>query len=133
MTEGKVLLNAIAKAELAFHVQYGYFVNDGCYYGIRPQYLDINSEGNKYFTMWETMAENNSRLERAKSAVNKLKEGIDYGDYEDFVEIAVGYESPKGIVTLFMTVSSNGGCSDIRNDIMGYYEGGYDDTPTACC
>ena len=48
MTEGKVLLNAIAKAELAYHVQYGEFYSTWDIVSW-DTVLDINAEGNKYF------------------------------------------------------------------------------------
>ena len=117
MTEGYVLLNAIAKAELAYHVKYGYFVSDGCYNGVTPQYLDIHSEGNKYFTMWEAMPRYPQKAAKA-SLVNKLKDG-GYDNYYDdeYVDIAAGYQTPKGMVVLYMTACSNGGCSDIRSSL----------------
>ena len=119
-TEGYVLLNAIAKAELAYHVKYDCFVRDGSDYGYpegKGQYLDIDSSGNKYFTMWEARPRNNS-YGQYSSAINKADEaGDDYnddGDEYDYVDIGVAYDSPKGRKVLYMTACSNGGYSDIK-------------------
>ncbi|WP_372518677.1 prepilin-type N-terminal cleavage/methylation domain-containing protein [Candidatus Ruminimicrobiellum ovillum] len=121
MTEGKVLLNAIAKAELAYHVQYGEFYSTWDIVSW-DTVLDINAEGNKYFKYWLTYAHNYSgKKMKVESYVSKGM--IGYDDYEDYVDIYVGYESPQGNVVLHMTVSSNGGCSDIDNGYMeDYYE-----------
>ena len=51
-TEGQVLIGAIARAELAYHVQYGSFAP--AYYGSYDYNLDIDARGNKYFYMFET-------------------------------------------------------------------------------
>ena len=54
ITEGKVLLGAIAKSELAYHVEHGYFLDT---YGdsvSRVRELDIDANGNKYFRWFAT-------------------------------------------------------------------------------
>ena len=55
VTEGKVLLSAIAKAELAYQVEHGYFLNVSGY----DEYvsaLDIDLRGNKYFKEFYTQS-----------------------------------------------------------------------------
>ena len=47
MTEGKVLIGAIAKSELAYSVEHGYFLNVD--YTNYSRELDIDTSANKYF------------------------------------------------------------------------------------
>ena len=116
-TEGQVLIGAIARAELAYHVQYGYFCSDGSGYGNyggKGYYLDIDSSGNKYFVLWAAQPRNNFLL-KGESLVYKTAQGDYEKDRIDYVDIYVGYPSPQGIIVLQMVASSNGGCSDIIN------------------
>ena len=127
MTEGHVLLNAIAKAELAYHVKNDCFVYDysGAGNGIgKGRYLDIDSSGNKYFTYWEAEPRNNHVTVNvnAQNPINKVAKADDDGDTDDnddndeydYVNIFAEYMSPKGLIVLRMEVCSNGGCSDIE-------------------
>ncbi len=121
-TEGYVLLNAIAKAELAYHVKYDCFVYDysGNGGGVgKGYYLDIDSGGNKYFTGWSAEPRRPHRVASLRRSINKAEEaGDDYnddGDDYDYVDVYAGYESPKGVVVLHMEVCSNGGCSEVEN------------------
>ena len=136
MTEGNVLLNAIAKAELAYYVKNDCFVEDGSWYGSsvgKGRYLDIDSGGNKYFKGWETYPHNNNNVPAAQSNASVRKTALAADDeYVDYVTICTWYESPRGYVVLEMEVGSNGGYSDIRNFTEGY-DAPVDDTPTACC
>ena len=71
MTEGKVLLGAIAKAELAYHVQKGYFLNAS---GSQSYELDIDANANKYFKWFRTQSGSSSYYSRAvvaSSSINK--------------------------------------------------------------
>ena len=121
-TEGYVLLNAIAKAELAYHVKYDCFVYDysGNGYGEgKGYYLDIDSGGNKYFTGWRAEPRNSQVFTSSKNSVNKAEaDGGDDGDNDDgdydYVDIYAFYYSPKGQVALHMEVCSNGGCSEVE-------------------
>jgi prepilin-type N-terminal cleavage/methylation domain-containing protein len=97
MTEGKVLIGAIGKAELAYHVQHGYFFDTNG----RTEYsseLDIDAGANKYF--YEFSAESGSySIPNANAnfvaSVNKGRSD----DYEDYVEIQVyGYSRGKSWV-----------------------------------
>ena len=51
MTEGKVLVGAIAKAELAYHVENGYFADTDGETG-KVSAIDIDARGNKYFRVF---------------------------------------------------------------------------------
>ena len=121
-TEGYVLLNAIAKAELAYHVRYDCFVSDsGEKGGVgKGEYLDIDSSGNKYFTLWGANARNShsGKFLSSKKAINKGEKASDDGDDDseeyDYADLYVGYDSPKGQIVLHMEVYSNGGCSEIK-------------------
>ena len=80
MTEGKVLINAIGKAELAYHVK-----ND-CFYETDDKVesdstLDINASGNKYFKEFLTKS-GSGRMYFSSSninAVNKDSYNDEYG------------------------------------------------------
>jgi len=127
MVEGNVLLNAIAKAELAYHVKYGGFVNDGSGYGNgigKGRYLDIDSSGNKYFKEWYVKA--NNKYPVGKSSVNKIASGelATYDEEADEALIQAGYDTPQGWVVVSMTVYSTGGCSDIETLRFGHGGGG---------
>ena len=52
MTEGKVLVGAIAKAELAYHVENGYFADTDGETG-KLSAIDIDARGNKYFRVFD--------------------------------------------------------------------------------
>jgi len=49
MTEGQVLLGAIAKAELAYHIEHGYFAETEDSDQEKLSAIDIDARGNKYF------------------------------------------------------------------------------------
>ncbi len=87
MTEGKVLLGAIAKAELAHHVEYGYFWET---WGSIDRRLDINASGNKYFTYFEAESGYASNVDTAASfAVSKTRLAATDDDNNDYVDIYV--------------------------------------------
>ena len=98
MTEGKVLINAIGKAELAYHVK-----ND-CFYETSGKVesnsvLDIDARGNKYFKEFLTRSGSSSYYVGANSninAANAVNKGMYAGDdYNDAVSIEV-YGSNNG-------------------------------------
>ena len=105
MTEGKVLIGAIAKAELAYHVEHGYFFDT---YG-QTDYsseLDIDTSANKYFYYFSARSGANGYYTanaNFSSAINKSSI-----DYNDFVYISVyGYSRGKEW-TLCATQYANG-------------------------
>ena len=116
MTEGNVLLSAIAKAEFAYHVQNGAFRT--VYTTDRDSVLDIDASSNKYFKLFFVETYNNSgKTPLAAKAVakgEKADEGAYYDDVVDEALIQAGYETPQGWLVVSMTISSTGGCSDIE-------------------
>ena len=84
MTEGKVLLGAIGKAELAYHVQKGYFFNFNG--GSQCQELDIDADANKYFRRFQMRSGVGSSADLASSVVSRA--GRDEYDNE-YVDIWV--------------------------------------------
>ncbi len=89
ITEGKVLLSAIGKAELAYHVK-----ND-CFLEVRGSYskdLDIDASGNKYFTRFRTQAGVGSQQETENAmalAAVYAAEGEENNGDEEYVDIWV--------------------------------------------
>ena len=75
MTEGKVLLNAIGKAEIAYYVKYGTFIETE---GAKVSYdrnLDIDASANKYFGYFDVRP---LYLPKAQSSSNVSKLSADY-------------------------------------------------------
>ncbi|WP_372519880.1 prepilin-type N-terminal cleavage/methylation domain-containing protein [Candidatus Ruminimicrobiellum ovillum] len=111
-TEGHILVNAIAKAELAFHVKNDYFCDD---YGGKGEYLDVDSRGNKYFRDWYTEANNNWADKASMNIVSKLKKMSDDDGYDTYVDIHAGYFTENGeLWEVHTRVYANGGIEDIR-------------------
>ena len=96
--EGQVLLGAIARAELAYHVQHGCFAPS--YYGSYDSNIDIDARGNKYFYMFETCPSNGG-MDLASAvpgkSIKKTTVAIDDDYYDnDCVEIWVnGYNNNR--------------------------------------
>ena len=97
MTEGKVLINAIGKAELAYHVK-----ND-CFLGTsgevtKDSTLDINAEGNKYFKKFSVTVQNNGVQEVIGSAAagSKYAEADDAFDEDNDLAYIEVYGSNNG-------------------------------------
>ena len=72
MTEGKVLIGAIGKAELAYHVEHGYFADTEGNDQERLSAIDIDARGNKYFKSFY--------IESGNWGVNDNGENVDYVD-----------------------------------------------------
>ena len=72
MTEGKVLIGAIGKAELAYHVEHGYFADTEGNDQERLGAIDIDARGNKYFKSFY--------IESGNWGVDDNGENIDYVD-----------------------------------------------------
>jgi len=72
MTEGKVLIGAIGKAELAYHVEHGYFAETDGSDQERLSAIDIDARGNKYFKSFY--------IESGNWGVDDNGENIDYVD-----------------------------------------------------
>ncbi len=85
ITEGKVLLGAIAKSELAYHVEHGYFWD---VYGSKCSELDIDARGNKYFTVFETESGSGSYSNVDTAAALSIRKADSDSD-EDYVDIWV--------------------------------------------
>ncbi len=131
-TEGQVLVNAIAKAELTYHVKYDCFCDDN---GGKGYYLDIDSTGNKYFKDWYTQANNNWGAMASVNGVSKLKALDDSSDddgYDSYVDIHAGYFTEKGeLWEVHTRVYANGAIEDIRTTKgPGFLE---PEEPIACC
>ena len=108
MTEGKVLINAIGKAELAYHVK-----ND-CFYGSgarieNDDILDIDARGNKYFKEFSVSAENYGGGEAAAPAgAYSIKYATSDDLDNDSVEIRVYGQNNGKSWTLRATQFANG-------------------------
>ena len=105
MTEGKVLIGAIAKAELAYHVEHGYFLNTGGWTSYSSE-LDIDTNANKYF--YEFYAQSGSyggvgANANFSAAINKSAT-----DYDEYVDIIVHGASRGKYWTLKATQYANG-------------------------
>ena len=93
MTEGKVLIGAIGKAELAYHVEHGYFFDTPGWTSYSRE-LDIDTSANKYF--YEFYAESGSFSAPTVTANANFSATINKGrsnGYEDYVDIQVYGES----------------------------------------
>ncbi|WP_372518678.1 prepilin-type N-terminal cleavage/methylation domain-containing protein [Candidatus Ruminimicrobiellum ovillum] len=125
MTEGKVLVSAIAKSELAYHVQHGYFYNTPGTIS-RDSVLDIDASGNKYFRLF--FARSNTPMTvttRQQESLNSISKGaLVANEIIDSVLIEAGYESPQGWLVVSMIAYSNGGFSDMETYRYGYGGGG---------
>jgi len=94
MTEGQVLLGAIAKAELAYHVEHGYFFSTGGRTSYSSE-LDIDTSGNKYFYSFYAQSgggasvSGSSALNSAKMSASISKSSIGYDDYV-YIEVYGG-------------------------------------------
>ena len=108
MTEGKVLINAIGKAELAYHVK-----ND-CFYGSgarieNDDILDIDARGNKYFKEFSVSEENYGGEEAAAPAgAYSIKYAPSDDLDNDSVEIRVYGKNNGKSWTLRATQFANG-------------------------
>jgi len=93
MTEGKVLIGAIGKAELAYHVQHGYFFDTNG----RTEYsseLDIDAGANKYFYEFSAQSGYNTVPDANANFVASVnKRRLD--NYEEYVDIQV-YGANRG-------------------------------------
>jgi prepilin-type N-terminal cleavage/methylation domain-containing protein len=108
MTEGKVLIGAIAKAELAYHVEHGYFLNTG--WTSYSRELDIDTSANKYFYSFYAQSGYNGGYYGGEDANANFSSAINKNsiDYNDFVYISVyGYSRGKEW-TLCATQYANG-------------------------
>lgn len=85
MTEGKVLLGAIGKAELAYHVQKGYFFNFSG--GSMCEELDIDADANKYFKRFKMQSGSSGSSPEYVSAVVSYAGRDDYDN--EYVDIWV--------------------------------------------
>ena len=93
MSEGKTLLGAIGKAELAYHVQHRRFLaieKTG-----HSSDLDVDARGGKYFNKFYTdLSGGGASIERAKSSVDKVAK-VSYNSLRNSVYIEV-YGKYKG-------------------------------------
>ena len=87
MTEGKVLIGAIAKSELAYHVEHGYFLNVGWTNSSRE--LDIDVRGNKYFREFYAQSGGGSYYTSSNiSAVASIeKDSYNYDNDSVYIEV----------------------------------------------
>ncbi len=81
MTEGKVLLGAIGKAELAYHVQKGYFFNFNG--GSMCEELDIDADANKYFRLFRMKSGSSGSAPENANAVISYAGRVDNNEYVD--------------------------------------------------
>ena len=123
VTEGKVLLSAIAKAELAYHVEHGYFLNVSGY----DEYvsaLDIDLRGNKYFKEFYTQSgsrSNSGGTNYFQASVNKSF----YYDDSECVDIYVYGWNNNTSWELHATQWASGGLRGFDDDIdVWRYSGG---------
>ena len=96
MTEGKVLIGAIAKAELAYHVEHGYFLNTG--WTSYSRELDIDTSANKYFYSFYAQSGYNGGYYGGEDANANFSSAINKSsvDYNEYVDIQVyGYSRGK--------------------------------------
>ena len=106
MTEGKVLIGAIAKSQLAYHVEHGYFFDTPGWTSYSRE-LDIDTSANKYF--YEFYAQSgyyavpNANANFA-ATINKGRSG----DYEEYVDIYVHGASRGSEWTLGARQYANG-------------------------
>ena len=111
MTEGKVLLNAIGKAELAYHVKYGTFKETN---GSKVSYddeLDISADANKYFSAFDVRGFGIGSSTASKAANEKYAQST-----YDFALITV-YGSNRGQNWELRAVQSyNGGLYGLGPD-----------------
>ena len=118
ITEGKVLLSAIGKAELAYHVEHGYFLNVSGY----DEYvsdLDIDLRGNKYFKQFYTSSGSRSNSNVVFSSVNKSF----YYDDSECVDIYVSGWNNNTSWTLHATQWASGGLRGFDDDIDVWHGG----------
>ena len=124
ITEGKVLLSAIGKAELAYHVEHGYFLNVSGY----DEYvsdLDIDLRGNKYFKEFYTQSGSGSSYLVGAMAASSSVEKSFYDDNNDNVEIWVYGWNNNTNWTLHATQWASGGLRGNDDDIdVWRYSGG---------
>jgi len=90
MTEGQVLIGAIGKAELAYHVEHGYFLSTN-WTEYSPE-LDIDAGANKYFYQFYAQSGSSGYSASANfsSAINKKA-----SDDNEYVDIQV-YGAARG-------------------------------------
>ena len=110
MTEGKVLIGAIAKAELAYHVEHGYFFDTPGWTSYSRE-LDIDTSANKYF--YEFYAQSGSYGSNSfdananfVSAAN-INKGV-LNSYNEYVDIIVHGATRGKNWTLKATQYANG-------------------------
>ena len=111
MTEGQVLLGAIAKAELAYHIEHGYFAETEDSNQEKLSAIDIDARGNKYFKSFA--------MQSGYSYTDS------YGENVDYVNIYVYGHNNSKRWTLAATQESDGylygwGDNDEIVDISGW-------------
>ena len=116
VTEGKVLLSAIAKAELAYQVEHGYFLN-AYGYDEYVSALDIDLRGNKYFKeFYAQSGSGSSYVVDAMVAPSSVEKSF-YDDNNDNVEIWVYGWNNNTSWTLHATQWASGGLRGNDDDI----------------
>ncbi len=111
LTEGKILVNAIGKAELGYHVKNGWFYGTGGDVS-SDDVLDINAEGNKYFKRFNTnafiinFAAPNMAASSTSSKIKKVGEEWYCGDEAVLITV-YGYNNGKNW-TLVALQEANG-------------------------
>ena len=114
ITEGKVLIGAIGKAELAYHVEHGYFLNTG--WTSMDSRLDIDVRGNKYFRQFYASSGSRSYYPRAMVVSSSVDKSV-YVDDNECVDIYVHGWNNNAEWTLHATQWANGGLHGEGDDI----------------
>lgn len=143
MTEGQVLVGAIVKSQLAYHVKNGTFYDCGGYVQ-SDRNIDMDASGNKYFRQFDCWVNGGgggvdtaSALPSKAQKVNQLlkyDEGpADDYDYNEHVWILALYRDPNTgqtytvSTTLYATGATSGMIVDAGSNYPG--EGGGSDDP----
>ena len=113
MTEGKVLLSAIAKAELAYHVQKGYFLSVS---GSQSSELDIDASTNKYFRSFKTDSGSSAYYSNSMVLGAVVQKDM-YYDENECVDIYVYGNNNNSSWTLHAKQWANGGLRGDNDDI----------------
>ena len=120
MTEGKVLLSAIAKAELAYHVQKGYFLSVS---GSQSYELDIDASANKYFKTFKTDSGSSAYYSNSMVLGAAIEKNM-YYDENECVDIYVYGKNNNTNWTLHAKQWANGGLRGDNDDIDVWRSGG---------